>query len=223
MGVFEWTSSDPSRFDGNQRPKQRGHIGDAEWGWSTNFWLYKKKPLLSLPLLKVFKLAGLSVIEMYASSMRVQIESKKNDFSFAHYEISDWKDYSVVSENKLFEREEAFLSRRILVTLATVCEQFPRFSSKLFTHDCEYGELSLNFMAFLSLTIKNYSLCVRCSILLSLSGNRRPRQTFLFVSEKRCKRSRFHRKCMSPADNSCWDVRYWHSKQVSVTIVTLDR
>lgn len=110
---------------------------------------------------QVFQLASASVIEMHASSTKNRNYWKRNDFSYTHSEICESKNYSIVSENKLFDREEAFLSRRILVCVATICEQFPQFSSTLFDRSCETGDQPNSFMELLSLTIKNFSLYVR--------------------------------------------------------------
>lgn len=99
--------------------------------------------------------------EMYGSSetssMRSQIDLKKTEFSYTHSDISVWKEYSIVSENKLFNREEAFLSRRILVCLAIICEQFPQFSEMLILGNCAIDDQSKSFLELLSLTIRNFS------------------------------------------------------------------
>ena len=108
-------------------------------------------------------LASYSVVEMYASSMKAQIDLKKNDFSYTHADICEWKEYSIVSENKLFNREEAFLSRRILVCLATIAEQFPQILSMLFVRKCAVtnDDQRKSFVELLSLTIRNFSHYVR--------------------------------------------------------------
>lgn len=100
---------------------------------------------------------------MYASSMKAQVDMKKNGFSYTHADICEWKEYSIVSENKLFNREEAFLSRRILVCLATIAEQFPQILSMLFVRKCTVAndDQPKSFMELLSLTIRNFSHYVR--------------------------------------------------------------
>lgn len=121
---------------------------------------------------QVSNLASHSVVEMYASSMRAQIDLKKNDFSYTHADICEWKEYSIVSENKLFNREEAFLSRRILVCLATIGEQFPQIWPMLFVRRCTVAndDQPKSFMELLSLTIRNFGHYVRFAISLPVYG-----------------------------------------------------
>lgn len=101
---------------------------------------------------------------MYASSMGVQNDLNRNEFSYTHFEIGDLREYSIVSENRLFHREEAFLSRRILICLATICEQFPQFSSMLCIRNCVNDDQTKSFLEFLSSTLNNFCHYVRnCS------------------------------------------------------------
>lgn len=93
---------------------------------------------------------------MYASSMNVKNNVKVNEFSYTHSDIGDLKEYSIVAENKLFNDEEGFLSRRILFCLATICEQFPEFSSMLLIRNCVNDEQSKTFLELVSLTLKNF-------------------------------------------------------------------
>ncbi len=106
-------------------------------------------------------MAWFGATEMYASSMKCPIDQKTNEFSYTYSEVCEWKEYSIAAENKLFAREEAFLSRRILVCVSKICEQFPQFSSMLFLDFCEDGGEPKSFMELLSSTIRNLSYYVR--------------------------------------------------------------
>lgn len=131
--------------------------------------------------------------EMYGSSetssIRSQIDLKKTEFSYTHSDIWLWKEYSIVSENKLFNREEAFLSRRILVCLANICEQFPQFSAMLFLRNCPSDEQSKSFLELLSLTIRNFSHYVNFLFRLHLRGRIK---MFMFLAEECSTCTRFH-------------------------------
>lgn len=94
--------------------------------------------------------------ELYSASTLGSIDSKKNDFSYTHSEIGDLEEYAIVSENRLFNHEEAFLARRIFVCLATICEQFPQLSSMLFIRYGVNDEQSKSLLELLSLTLNNF-------------------------------------------------------------------
>ncbi|KAJ6649023.1 hypothetical protein Bhyg_04255 [Pseudolycoriella hygida] len=115
------------------------------------------KNVLSKLLNEAFNLASLSLTEINQSSASAQGDVKKNEFSYTHSDIREWMEYSIVSEKKLFNREEAFLSRRIIVCLIQICEHFPQFDTMLFLKNCVYDEQSISFLELLSITIKNYS------------------------------------------------------------------
>ncbi|XP_037047670.1 uncharacterized protein LOC119082296 [Bradysia coprophila] len=110
---------------------------------------------ISKMLDETFNLALSSVNQMYVASEKDHTDPKKNDVSCTHSDVGEWTDYSIVSENKLFDREEAFLSRRILVCLATICERFPQLSSMLFQR--RGGDETKSVMEFLSITIRTFS------------------------------------------------------------------
>lgn len=107
---------------------------------------------------QTFKLVLSSVRQMYDASKNGEIDPKKSEVSCTHSEVGEWTDYSIVSENKLFDREEAFLSRRILVCLATICERFPHFSLMLFQPGS--GDETESVMELLSSTIRTFSCYV---------------------------------------------------------------
>lgn len=142
--------------------------------------------------------SSLSMAEIYASSMKTQIDLKKNEFSYSHADISEWREYSIVSENKLFNREEGFLSRRILLCLANICEQFPQFSSMLFIRSCVTDDQPKSFLELLSLTIKNFSHYVT----FYFDNWWRMKMLNFFIFAEKCSESwRFHWKFLPSVDS----------------------
>lgn len=107
---------------------------------------------------------------MRNSSETVQVKAKKNEFTYKHAEIGHLKMYAVVAENKWFSNEEAFLPRRILICLATICEQFPEFCSMLFRSHCDNAESNESFLEILSSTLKNIWNHVRKELLMILKN-----------------------------------------------------